>query len=209
MLQYLEITGALVGLVYIYLEYKASVWLWLAGIIMPAIYIYVYYAAGFYADMGVNVYYLIAGVYGWAVWLGGGFQRKQRKDDKSGADALPITRMPKKYYLPSTLICLAIFVVIAWILIKFTDSTVPYGDSITTAMSIVAMWMLAHKYVEQWLVWIAVDIICCGLYFYKDLNYTAVLYGLYGIIAIFGYIKWLKMMNNKNGENNSALSTES
>ena len=72
----------------------------------------------------------------------------------------------------------------------------PYGDSFTTALSITALWMLSRKYAEQWLVWIAVDIVSAGLYFYKGLCPTGVLYTLYAVAAVAGYFKWLKMMKN-------------
>ena len=187
------------GVAYSWLEYRAGICLWIAGIVMPAIYIFVYYEAGFYADFGINVYYLLAGLYGWAVWkgmrpLGFGKRGEPAREDKSG---LPITHTPASRILPLTVICLVIFVAIAWVLIRFTDSTVPYGDSLTTALSVVGMWMLARKYIEQWLVWIAVDVICCALYVYKGLYPTAVLYGLYSVIAVFGYFKWLRMMKTQ------------
>jgi len=76
----------------------------------------------------------------------------------------------------------------------FTDSNVPWWDSFTTALSVIALWMLAHKYVEQWLVWIVIDVACCGIYVYKGLYFTAFLYGFYAVVAIFGYLKWKKMM---------------
>ena len=77
----------------------------------------------------------------------------------------------------------------------YTNSDVPWLDSFTTSVSIIAMWLLARKYVEQWLVWIVVDVVCVGLYLYKDLYYTSALYAIYAIIAVFGYIKWRKIMN--------------
>jgi len=83
---------------------------------------------------------------------------------------------------------------IAFILIQYTDSTVPWLDSLTTALSIVAMWMLARKYVEQWLVWIVVDAVSAGLYIYKELYFTAGLYALYTVIAYFGYKEWIRLM---------------
>lgn len=181
----LEILGTIVGLVYLWLEYRASIYLWIAGIVMPAIYIFVYYKAGLYADVGINIYYLIAAVYGWFFWMWGGNKPKD----------LPIVHTPPKRYLPLLLVFAAAFVGIAWILINYTDSTVPWLDSFTTALSIIGMWMLARKYIEQWFAWILVDIVCCGLYIYKDLYFTSALYGLYSIIAIFGYFKWKKLMN--------------
>ena len=191
--QILEIVGAGVGLFYIWLEYKANVWLWLVGIVMPALYIYVYYKSGFYADMGINIYYLFAGIWGWAAWLG----KTSRRQTETGREAdgpLPVTRTPGRVWLPAMIVGGVFFVAIAWVLIEFTDSTVPFGDAFTTAFSIVGLWMLARKYAEQWLVWLVVDVVCCGLYLYKDLYFTGALYGLYSVIAVFGYIKWLKMI---------------
>lgn len=193
----LEIIGTLVGLLYLWLEYRASIYLWIAGIIMPAIYIFVYYDAGLYADFGINIYYLGAAIYGWMMWKYGTFlRRKLLRRETAQQEELPITRMPLRYLLPLTAIFVVTLIGIAYILINFTDSNVPWLDSFTTALSIVGMWMLARKYVEQWWTWIAVDAVSTGLYIYKGLDFTAALYGLYTIIAIFGYFKWKKMMVN-------------
>lgn len=186
-MNYLEIAGTITGLAYLWFEYKASIWLWPASIIMPAIYIFVYYDTGFYADMAISVYYLAASIYGWVMWL------KRGSDGKS----LPITRTPRKYILPLVAATAVLFAAIAAVLVNFTDSTVPYGDSFTTALSIVALWMLSRKYAEQWLAWIAVDVVCAVLYFYKGLYPTGALYALYAVIAVAGYFKWIKMMNDE------------
>jgi len=188
-MEHLEIFGTIVGLVYLWLEYKASIYLWIASIIMPAIYIFVYYDAGLYADAGINVYYLLAAIYGWIFWTFGGKKNEKGK--------LPITHTPTRFILPLTLVFIVAFIIIAWILISFTDSSVPFLDSFTTALSIIGMWMLARKYVEQWLVWIGVDIVSSGLYVYKELNFTAALYALYTIIAIFGFLKWKRIMQSQ------------
>jgi nicotinamide mononucleotide transporter len=182
MLLALEIIGVIVGLIYLWLEYRASVWLWLTNIIMPAIYIYIYGEAGFYADMGINIYYLVASIYGWAMWL--------RRGDSG--EQLQITHTPKKMIQPLVAAFAVAMVVITYILINYTDSTVPYGDSFTTALSIVALYMLARKQVEQWLVWLAVDLISFGLYIYKDIPLTAGLYALYSALAVAGYLRWRK-----------------
>lgn len=183
----LEIIGTIVGLLYLWLEYRASIYLWIVGIIMPAIYIFVYFKAGLYADFGINIYYLIAAIYGWIIWKCG----TKRKKDKGD---LPITKMPWRFYAPLAAVFAVSLLAIAYVLINFTDSNVPWLDSFTTALSIVGMWMLAQKYLEQWLAWIAVDVVCCGLYIYKELYFTSGLYGVYSIIAIFGYLKWKRMM---------------
>ncbi len=185
--QAIEIAGVIVGIAYLWLEYRASIYLWIAGIIMPAIYLFVYYRAGLYADLGIQLYYLLAAIYGWVFWMRG----KRKAED---GDGLPITRMPFRYYLPLGAVFIAALAGIACILIRFTDSDVPWTDSLTTALSIIGMWMLSRKYVEQWLVWIVVDVISCGLYIYKDIHFTSALYGLYAVIAVFGYLKWKKLM---------------
>ena len=191
----LESIGTIVGILYLWLEYRASIYLWIAGIIMPAVYIFVYYEAGLYADFSINIYYMGAAIYGWMMWKYGAFLRRtilKRKDARQQSS--PITHMPTRYLLPLTAVFIAALLGIAWILMNFTDSNVPWLDSFTTALSIVGMWMLARKYVEQWWAWIAVDAVSTGLYIYKGLDFTAGLYALYTIIAIFGYFKWRKMM---------------
>ena len=154
-MNYLEVFGTLVGLVYLWLEYRASIYLWLACIVMPAVYLVVYYQAGLYADFGINVYYLLASVYGWIAWSRG----RKKKNIQQTEEETPITRMPRKVYFPLTAVFILCWVVIAWILITWTDSSVPWTDSFTTALSIIAMWMLARKYVEQWGAWMIVGVL--------------------------------------------------
>ena len=184
-MQSIEIIGAVIGLLFLYLEYNANRWLWPVGVIMPIIYIWIFYHSKFYADMTVNIYYLFVSIYGWFYWWRGG------TDDK---EELPITKTDKRYYLPLIGITLLLFVVIALILIRFTDSPVPYGDSFTTALSIIGMWLLAKKYIEQWWVWLVVNIVSCILYIYKDLKITAMLFAIYALISLFGYFKWKRLM---------------
>lgn len=191
MFEFLEIIGTIVGLVYLYLEYKASIHLWIAGIIMPAIYIFIYWDAGLYADFGINVYYLLAALYGWFLWKYG---NKNKCSEASNGNELPISKIPKKLIFPSILVFVLTFILILYILISFTDSNVPYLDSFTTALSIVGMWMLARKFIEQWWVWIVVDLVSAGLYVYKELYMTSGLYALYAVIAFFGYLNWKKLM---------------
>lgn len=157
---------------------------------MPAIYIFVYYEAGLYADFGINIYYLVVAVYGYIGWKYGFGKKKE-------AVELPISRVPLKVDMPLVIVFAVLWWLIYYVLANFTNSNVPVWDSFTNALSIVAMWMLARKYVEQWLLWIVVDAVSCGLYVYKDLYFTSGLYGLYAIIAIFGYRSWLKRMKQE------------
>lgn len=186
----LEIIGTIVGVLYLYYEYKANVLVWIMGAIMPALSLIVYYNAGLYADFGINIYYLIAAIYGYITWT----FPKNKKENKE----LPITSTPLKYYIPTSIITIILFIAISFILINFTDSNVPLWDSLTTALSIIAMWMMARKFIEQWIVWIAVDIISVGLYIYKDIYFYATLYAIYSIVAILGYYNWKKLMQHDN-----------
>lgn len=188
-MNYLEIIGTVVGLIYLWLEYKASIWLWLAGFVMPAIYVVVYYQAGLYADFGINIYYLLASIYGIYCWL-----NSKGSSNKENESTHFISRMPIKKWGKMGIYGTLLTILIAFVLIRYTDSTVPWLDSFTTALSVLAMWMLARKYVEQWLVWMVVDAVSAGLYVYKELYFTAGLYALYTVIAYIGYKKWIQLM---------------
>ncbi len=188
---WLEIVGTIIGFVYLWQEVKASIWLWLTGIVMPAIYTVVFYQSGLYADFGIQVYYIIAALYGFLFWKFG------KKQDKP----LPIVHTSVRQGVILFLITVLVFIPIYLILTKFTDSTVPFYDSATTALSIVALWMLAKKHVEQWFVWIAVDAVSSALYFYKGIYFTAVLYAVYTVVAIYGYKKWNLMEKQQNNDN--------
>lgn len=181
---WLDITTTALGLAYILLEYKASVWMWVVGFFMQLLGIVLYYQKGLYADCGMEFYYLAMTVYGFIAW----FRHKQKKHE------LPIRHMPVKTVVFWLLAALVFWAGIYYLLVTFTNSTVPVADAFTTALSIVGIWALARKYLEQWFVWIVVDIVTCALYFYKDIPFKASLYGLYVIIAVFGYFKWKSIM---------------
>lgn len=189
-MEYLEIIGTVIGLIYLWLEYHASIYLWVASIIMPAVYIFIFFNAGLYADMGINIYYVLASIYGFAYWK----WATNRKDRENATATLKISHTPSRLTAPLSIISIILTFAIAYILIAYTDSNVPWCDSITTSLSIVAMWLMARKYIEQWWVWIVVDIISSGLYIYKELYFTAGLYAIYAVIAYFGYKKWKELM---------------
>lgn len=181
---WLDMFTTILGLLYIWLEYRASILLWFVGIIMPALDIYLYWSHGLYGDAGMAAYYTLAAVYGYCIWK----FKKTRKQKLS----LPIVFMPKKQYLPAALFFLAAWGITYFVLITWTNSTVPVLDSFTNALSFVGLWALARKYAEQWLFWIVVDAVCTVLYVHKGIPFKALLYGLYIVIAVLGYIKWRK-----------------
>ncbi len=183
---WLDITTTILGLIYIILEYRASILLWLVGIIMPALDIVLYYTHGLYGDAAMAVYYTLAAIYGWIVWKFG--HKHQQKE----GEELPITHMPKRLY-PATILFFVVAWVVTWfVLSHYTNSNVPVLDGFTNALSFVGLWALARKYLEQWLFWILVDAVSCYLYVIKGIPFKASLYGLYVVIAVLGYFKWKK-----------------
>lgn len=182
--RWLDILTTILGLVYIWLEYRASIALWLVGIVMPALDIVLYWQHGLYGDSGMAMYYTVAAIYGYAAWRWG----------KSGKKELPITHMPRRLYLPTLLFFAAAWAATYYILVTWTNSTVPVLDAFTNALSFVGLWALARKHIEQWWFWVVVDMVCCVLYVQKGIPFKAGLYGLYVIIAVLGYFKWKKLM---------------
>lgn len=186
---WLDILSTIIGLVYIALEYRASIALWIVGIIMPAIDIYLFWSVGLYADFGMAIYYTLAAIYGYAVWKFGG------KKAAGKSEELPITHISMRQIAGSAVVFSVAWIAIYFILVRFTNSDVPVTDSFINALSFIGLWALARKYLEQWVVWIVVDVVSCVLYAYKGIPFKGALYGLYVVIAVMGYFKWRRMMN--------------
>ncbi|MBO7307738.1 MAG: nicotinamide mononucleotide transporter [Alistipes sp.] len=182
----LQAVGIILGLIYLWLEYKANIWVWVVGSIMPLVHGTLYLTKGIYADAAMQLYYVLAGIYGLAVWL-----RKPSAKSEDKHEGM-IRHTPIGWIVPLVSVYVALHAALYFILAEFTDSTVPFFDSMSTALCIVAMWMLSRKLVEQWLVWLVVDMISVGLYFYKGIPGTACLYTLYCILAVAGYMRWRK-----------------
>lgn len=181
----LQIVGVALGLLYLWLEYKADIRLWLVGIIMPVVHGTLYFKSGLYADCSMQLYYVLAGLYGLAVW-----HRNRGSKDGERKPTLEIGHTPLKIVPLLAIAWIAVQGAIYFLLTRFTDSSVPFWDSLTTALCIIAYWMLSRKYVEQWLVWLAVDAVTVALYIYKGIPLTAGLYALYCVLAVVGYRRW-------------------
>lgn len=179
-----EFFGALLGVLYIFFSIRQHILTWPVGLLTSVLYIIVFFRSGFYADMGLQFYYVFISIYGWYYWLKGG--------NKKGEEDLPVRKITRDVLVKSTLATVLIYAFILFILIRFTDSTVPFMDSFTTALSIIATWMLAKKYIEHWYIWIVVDTVSAGLYVYKNLYPTVILFLVYTVMAIIGYFEWKK-----------------
>jgi len=181
---YIELLGAILGVVYVLFSIRQNILTWPVGLLSSILYVWIFFDSKLYADMGLQMYYVFISIYGWHEWLKGNQDNARAK--------LKVSRLNLKLGLLLTVISLLIFGVIWLILINLTDSQVPIADSLATSLSIVATWMLARKILEHWLVWIFVDAFSIGLFIYKDLLPTVILFVVYTIMAVVGFIEWKK-----------------
>lgn len=186
---WLELTAALLGVVAIFLQIRINSFYWVVSILNVALYIWVYVSQKLYALMILMIYYVGMSIYGWIVW---------RFGDKHGESKhrLRITHTRLRTWIILVIITGISFLVISWVLYSFTDSATPILDGLVTALSFVATWMLARKKIENWLVWLVVDIISCHLYLNQKMYPTLVLYIILCVMAVIGYMAWKNKMKN-------------
>ena len=182
---WIELAGSVLSIIYLYLSIKQRVSLWIFGFLCSLLYAIVFFQSKFYADMSLQFYYLGVSALGWISWRAG--KPENRKE-------LPVKRTTPLSGAIILVIALVLYFLYYFILSEYTDSPLPKADAFTTALSIVATWMLARKMIEHWWLWIIVDSVSAGLYFYKALYPTAILFVIYTIMAIIGYRQWKKSL---------------
>lgn len=184
----IEGLAVITGLASVWFSVKERIWVYPIGLISVSIYVYLSFIYGIYADMGINIYYVLMSIYGWYRWL---------QPSESGA-AKEITRNSGKEWILSIVLFLLSWVILFVILQRFTDSEIPLWDSLTTSLAIVGMWLMAEKKVEHWLFWIATDLLSIPLYYYKDLLLTSGQFFVFTILAVIGWLQWNKSLSNRN-----------
>ncbi|MCL1850521.1 MAG: nicotinamide riboside transporter PnuC [Bacteroidetes bacterium] len=182
----IEILGAAIGLVYVILEYRASWWLWIAGIVMSLFYIYIFAKVNCYAWALTYLYYLGANIYGIIVW-------KRNSDENPN---LGIAHLPKKYYQILLIITLLSTLILFFILKRYTDTLIPVSEAFSTALSIVGMWLLAKKYLQHWYVWMVVNAIYAIANLWLGLYFSALLFAVYFVVSIMGLVRWRKLISH-------------
>jgi len=180
---WIEIFGAVTGIIFVFLEIRQNLWLWPVGIVTSAVYIWVFFKGKLYADMSLQGYYLVISVLGWYWWLKGAGRRVQ-------GNGLKVRRINTRLALALLIVFIILFFVMYLLLSRFTDSPVPAADSFVTSLSIIATWMLARKIYEHWYLWIVVNSVSCVLFFSRDLYATVLLYALYCIMSFAGLKVW-------------------
>jgi nicotinamide mononucleotide transporter len=186
---YIELLGAILGIAYIFYSIKQSILTWPIGLLTSALYVVVFFVSKLYADMGLQLYYVFISIYGWYEWL--------RGNQVTHSDPVEVCHISVRLASILSVVSFFLFLLIWYILKNFTDSPVPMADGLATALSIVATWMLARKILEHWLVWIFVDAFSIGLFVYKQLYPTVILFVVYTVMAFIGYREWKQDMAYK------------
>jgi nicotinamide mononucleotide transporter len=181
---YIELLGAILGIIYVFFSIRQNILTWPVGLLTSVLYVWVFFDSKLYADMGLQMYYVAISIYGWYEWLRGNSSNK--------SEPLKVSRLTGRLALILASVSFILFFLIWFILNNYTDSPVPFADSLATSLSIVATWMLARKILEHWLVWIFVDAFSIGLFWYKDLLPTVILFIVYTGMAVVGFIEWKK-----------------
>jgi nicotinamide mononucleotide transporter len=212
---YIEIFGAVTGILYVFLEIRQNLWLWPVGIITSAVYIWVFFTGKLYADTSLQVYYLIISVLGWYWWIRGSGRRVQgtgqnlqRTDSPfeggggdvktdTAASKLIVHRLNMKSGIGLTIVFVLLYFIIWSVLSHLTDSPVPAADSFITSLSIIATWMLARKIYEHWYLWIVVDAFASVLFITRHLYPTVILYIVYCALSFAGLIEWKKSLTKQ------------
>lgn len=184
---WLEFTGLVSGILCVWLLIRQNVWTFPIGLLYSVISVAVFVDQRLYADVLLNAYYVLMNGYGWYYWLYGGSRRAEQD--------LPVTFTPARTRWLLMVAVAAGTAAMGWFLDNRTDADLPYWDSATTTMSFAAMWMTARKYIDNWIIWLVVDVIATGMYVYKDIDFYAVLYGIYLGMAIMGWQAWKRSMN--------------
>lgn len=187
---YIEVIATILGLLYIILSIKQNILLWPFGIVSSSLLIFVNYNAAFIANMVLQGFYVVMGLYGWIYW-----KMSSKKTEVS--EPLQVKRMTILTIFISCITAIILGILIYQTMLycianKIIDCQNPVWDSVTTTLGIVATWMLIQKYIENWLLWIITDIISAGLYLNSKLYPTTILFISFTILAVVGYLKWKK-----------------
>lgn len=179
---WLEVLGIITSLLCIWLNTRQNTWGWFWSIICSSIYAVIYWQYRLYSDMELQGIFIILSLYGWYQWVYGTKEQT----------TLQVSRMPLKL-VPSCLLFFFIFSVASgYYHANATNASLPYLDSTLTAISLIAVWMTAKKYIENWILWIVADIVYTGMYLSKQLVGTSILYFLILLLAFKGYFDWKK-----------------
>ena len=175
----LEGIAAAFGVVSVYLSTRQNIWSWPTAIVNVGLYTIVFYQGRLYGQMGLQPIYLALSAYGWYQWLHGGAQRSE----------LRVTRASPRLLATLGVLNLAAWIALAAIL-RRTDAALPWLDALLATTSLVAQWMMTRKILENWVLWIAVDLVYVPMFISQKLYATAMLYAAFLVLALRGVVEW-------------------
>ncbi len=176
----IELIAASLGVLAVWLTIRQNLWCWPIGLVMVLIYSWIFYDVKLYSDMLLQGIYAVLQLYGWWQWTRGGAQHSGRQISRLGVNGL----------LLSLAIGAASSLLLGYAMATYTDAAAPWLDASLTAFSLVAQVWMAQKRLENWLLWIILDVIFVGLFIHKDLYLTAGLYALFTLLAVHGWRQW-------------------
>lgn len=176
----LELVSFVLAVITVRLNIAQNHWAWLFSILSSLLYAAVFADARLYGDAGLQFVFVAVSVWGWYQWLRGGDQHRP----------LQVSTLARSGWAMMATAWLAGWWLLSWFLQRYTDTDVPHMDGFLTAGSLVGQFLLSRKKLENWLVWIAVDVLYVGLYVYKHLALTAMLYALFVVMAAAGWRRW-------------------
>jgi len=179
----LEVMAAVFGVISVYLSTRQNIWSWPTAIVNVALYAFVFYQGRLYGQMGLQPIYLGLSVYGWYQWLHGGEQRTE----------LRVSRASSRLLGALGVLNLALWLALAAVL-RLTDAALPWLDALLTTTSLVAQWMMTRKILENWLVWIALDVVYVPMFISQGLYATALLYAAFLVLALMGFVEWRRSL---------------
>ena len=196
-MNYLDIVGAAIGLVYVFSEYRASRWFWPSSLLMAAFYAVINFRIGWYANTGICVYNFAMSVYGLLVWRGllntGHSTQNAEPQTPKTKEERPITSCPARYWPWLIAATAALTVAFRFVLALLGETTMPWLDGLVAALGIVGMWMLARKYWQQWLFWLVSEPLLVYIYLHTGYTASAAMYAVYEVFCIMGIIRWKRL----------------
>lgn len=183
----IELFGVISGLIYLVLEIKQKPAMWVVGFFSTATFVVIFFQFKIYAQMALNIYYVFVSIYGLWLWM--------RRDKKHQRPIVQTCRIRKKQIFVYTLSAIILFALLCFLLRTFTDSETPYFDAFVSSLGVIGTWMLAKKILEQWFVWIVVNISSVILFSLNGLYLTTGLYIVYTVLSVYGYFQWKKQLD--------------
>ncbi|MRD48958.1 nicotinamide riboside transporter PnuC [Caenimonas koreensis] len=180
---WLEVIAVVLALAMVGCNIREIHWGWPLAAASSALYFLLFWRSKLYGDAGLQVFFALVALWGWYQWLRG---------VQPDGSALKVTRLPRRSVALAIVTCVVLWPLTAFFLMKFTDTDVPWWDGFPTAVSLVGQYLLGRKYIENWLVWIVVNVVSVGLFAYKGLWLTVGLYGVFIALSVVGWREWSK-----------------